>query len=275
MACRMVMALQYTGGSVGYRPQMKDELWSLLSVPIKLAKGVGPRPLLAVSRNAVQSAAADRGRITPLQSLNVSQRPRLLSGAVRRREAKVIRLDEAAIERALPLICVGLKKYCRLQAALATTDVSQDRSFQIRFNGFYRVRRNAAWQSAFYALLQQEKSRPQSFAGVLRALYNATGKVEASFASKLAASVDPGKPVIDAFVLKNLGLQLSRYGEVGARLARVAELHGRIGRVFANFLGTDTGRYMTTRFEECYPDRQLTPIKILDLVLWQTRQTAE
>jgi hypothetical protein len=37
---------------------------------------------------------------------------------------------------------------------------------------------------------------------VLRALYIATGRVEASFASKVAASVDPGKPVIDAFVLK-------------------------------------------------------------------------
>jgi hypothetical protein len=81
--------------------------------------------------------------------------------------------------------------------------------------------------------------------------------------------------VIDAFVLKNLGLQLPRNGKVEARLARIVELHDRIGRVFDDFLVTDMGRYLTTRFAECYPQQQVTPIKMLDLVLWQTRQAAE
>jgi hypothetical protein len=124
-----------------------------------------------------------------------------------------------------------LEKYCWLQAALSTTDVAHDRAFQTRFNGFYRVRRSADWQSAFYTLLQQEKSESRSFARVLRALHAATGRVEASFASKLAASIDPGKPVIDSFVLKNLGLRLSRAGAVEARLARIVELRDRIGRI--------------------------------------------
>lgn len=185
----------------------------------------------------------------------------------------VIPLDKAGIERALPLVSEGLEKYCDIQEALATTDVSCDRSFQRLFNGFYRVqKRGAEWQSAFYGLLQKEKSGPQSFAGVLRAIYNATGRVEASFASKLAASVDPGKPVIDSIILKNLGLRLPPYGEVEARLARIVEMHALIGRVYADFLATEMGRYLTTRFEECYPGRQVTPVKMLDLVLWQTRQ---
>jgi hypothetical protein len=189
------------------------------------------------------------------------------------REAAVIRLDEAAIERALPLASVGLEKYCRLQAALATTDVAHDRGFQTRFNAFYRVRRGSAWRAAFFSLLQQEKSCPHSFAGVLRALHAATGRVEASFASKLAATVDPDKPVIDSFVLKNLGLRLPPTGAVEIRLVRIEELYDRLKQIYANFLDSDMGRYLVMRFGESYPERQVTPVKMLDLILWQTRQT--
>lgn len=186
-------------------------------------------------------------------------------------EANVIQLNEEAIELALPLISEGLEKYCWLQAALATTDVAHDRGFQTKFNGFYRVRRNAAWQSAFYTVLQQEKSKRPSFADVLPALHSATGRVEASFASKVAASIDPQKPVIDAFVLKNLGLRLPRTGPVEGRLAQIVELRDRIGRIFSDYLETDMGRYLTTRFEESYPDRRLTRVKKLDLILWKAR----
>ena len=183
----------------------------------------------------------------------------------------MIQLDKAAIEQALPLVSVGLEKYCWLQATLATTDVANDRAFQARFNGFYRVRRNANWQSAFYALFQSAKSEPQSFAGILSALHATTGRIEASFSSKLAASIDPDKPVIDSVVLKNLGLRLSRVGTIDARLARIVDLHDRIGRIFSDFIDTDMGRYLITRFEEFYPDRHLTRVKMLDLILWQAR----
>ena len=176
----------------------------------------------------------------------------------------VIHLDEAAIERALPLVSVGLEKYCWLQAALATTDVAHDRAFQTKFNGFYRVRRSANWQAAFYTLFEQAKSEPHCFADILRALHNATGRAEASFASKLAASIDPERPVIDFFVLKNLGLRLSRAGSVEARIARIVQLHDRISRMFSAYLNTDLGRRLITRFEESYPDRHLTPVKMLD-----------
>jgi hypothetical protein len=187
----------------------------------------------------------------------------------------LVRLDKAAIDQALPRVAVGLRKYCALQAALATTDVAQDRGYQTAFNAFYRVRRGAAWRSAFFALLQQEKSRRQPFAKVLRALHSATGRVEASFASKLAATVDPDKPVIDSFILKNVGLRLPPPGAVEVRLAKVEKLHERLGSEYAEFLDAETGRYLVERFEASYPGRSVTLVKMLDLVLWQTRQIAE
>lgn len=183
----------------------------------------------------------------------------------------MIQLDEVAIDKALPLAAAGLKKYCWLQASLAEADVAHDREFQTKFNAFYRVRRNSAWQSAFYSLLQANKSKRQSFADVLRALHAVTGRVEASFASKLVASVDPDMPVIDAFVLKNLGLRLPRAGPVVIRSARIVELHDLIRQIFSDYLKRDIGQHLVARFEESYPDHHVTRVKMLDLILWKAR----
>ncbi len=188
-------------------------------------------------------------------------------------EAHLIQLDAAAaaIERALPLVSEGLGKYCRIQNALKTTDVAHHPEFQRSFNGFYRIRRDTTWRRSFYSLLEDQKSSRRSFAAVLEALRTATGRVEASFVSKLVASVDPDQPVIDFFVLKNLGLRLSSAGTVEARVARIVDVHAQIGLAFSEYLKTDMGTYLTKRFEEIYPDRHLTRIKMLDLTLWQIR----
>ena len=36
-------------------------------------------------------------------------------------------------------------------------DVTTDAEFQRRFNGFYRVRRDSDWRSAYYGLMQSAK----------------------------------------------------------------------------------------------------------------------
>lgn len=77
--------------------------------------------------------------------------------------------------------------------------------------------------------------------------------------------------MIDSFVLKNLGLRLSRAGSVEARMTRIVQLHDPISQMFSAYLNTDLGLRLITRFEESYPDRHLTPVKMLDLVLWQVR----
>lgn len=85
------------------------------------------------------------------------------------------------------------------------------------------------------------------------------------------ASVDPDMPVIDAFVLKNLRLRLPRAGSIEGRLDGIVELHGRIRRIFSDYLDSDMGRRLVARFEETYPRRGLTRVKMLDLILWKAR----
>lgn len=179
-------------------------------------------------------------------------------------------LTPTAIASALPRIEPGLAKYLDIQSRVGATDVATDRDFQRAFNGFYRVRRDARWQGVFYGLLEREKSERRSFEHVLRDLHRDLGRYEASFASKLVATLDPSQPVLDAFVLKNLGVRLPS-ATSRDRLAGIVAAHRQVGEAYEGVLATDVGQALIAAFDDRYPATGLHPVKKLDLVLWQTR----
>lgn len=186
-------------------------------------------------------------------------------------ERGVIELDRASIDRVLPLVARGLEQYWQLQSALPITNVARDRDFQRAFNAFYRVRRDPRWQSSFYRLLEQSKGKRPPFAVVLRTLHRETGRVEASFASKLVATLDPELPLIDRFVLQNLGQRLPTAGRIERRLDRTIDIHEFIRRTYAAALDGPMGHRLVAAFEQAYPSYPVTRVKMLDLVLWQRR----
>jgi len=89
--------------------------------------------------------------------------------------------------------------------------------------------------------------------------------MEESFASKLAATIDPNLPVIDSWVRCNLGLGRAFSTE------NAKEIHQKIREQYAEFLSTENGKYLIRRFAETYPEAHITHVKMLDFVLWQTR----
>ena len=145
-------------------------------------------------------------------------------------------------------------------------NVAQHKEFQRRFAGYYKVRflKPAARQKLF-DLLEGSKNLPADFGRILEKLRAATGRIEESFASKLAATIDPNLPVIDSRVRDNLGLSRA----LGTENAK--GIHQKIREQYADFLSTESGRYLIRRFAETYPEAHITPVKMLDLVLWQTR----
>jgi hypothetical protein len=114
------------------------------------------------------------------------------------------------------------------------------------------------------------KEEGLEFRAVLQALHGATNRYEASFASKLVATLDPSKPVIDAFVLRNVGLRLPTYAAAD-RAGRIGEIYSEIISAFTTFLSGERGYYLVSAFSRTYPDARVTDVKMLDLVLWQTR----
>ena len=181
-----------------------------------------------------------------------------------------IDLSPRQIDAALAGASEGLRQYEWLQSRVAgQDDFEHDPEFRRRFNRFYRVRRDREWQDAFCGLMGRAKKERLEFRVVLDALHRATNRYEASFASKLVATLDPSKPVIDAFVLRNVGIRLPTYAAAD-RATRIGEIYSQLITAFSTFLSGERGAYLISAFRRTYPDARVTIVKMLDLVLWQT-----
>lgn len=178
------------------------------------------------------------------------------------------------INTALPKVAKGVQQYLDLQRMAAhLPNFHNDPDFRRRYNHFYRVRRGVAWQQAYFQLMGRAHQQGLPFDTILNELHKATGRLEASFASKLLATLRPTEPVIDSEVLRNLGVRLPYAGAQG-RFGKICVLHKELGHAFGDFLKTQQGRYLVSEFTQMYPRANVTEEKMLDLVLWQTRQTS-
>ncbi len=185
----------------------------------------------------------------------------------------MIQLNPEQIDAALQKteLKSGLEKYLWIQTqAEGPDEFWMSAEFRKKFNGFYRVRRSEEWQQHFYGLMAHARQDGLGFADILRRLYQATSQHEASFASKLYATLNPGAPVIDAVVLHNLQIKgpLATDSHQGSEWVK---LHTSLTLQFEQYMKTANGRYLVNRFRKLYPEAKVTEMKMLDLVLWQTR----
>jgi hypothetical protein len=118
--------------------------------------------------------------------------------------------------------------------------------------------------------MDQAKREQLTFDQVIHRLHQATGRYEASFASKLIATLHPSKPIIDSVVLRNLKLRLPLPGSHD-RAAKIDALHQQLGNLFVAFSQTKQGQYLKAQFNLAYPKTDITDEKKIDFVLWQTR----
>ena len=103
----------------------------------------------------------------------------------------------------------ALDKYKKIIESVKQVNVSTDMEFQKTFNHFYKVRRNEQWRKAYYDLFEECKNNSDlKFEDIITNLYKNTNQIEASFSSKLLATINPNMPIWDQYVLLNLNLQL-------------------------------------------------------------------
>jgi hypothetical protein len=184
---------------------------------------------------------------------------------------KPISINANQLAAALPKVQPGLQKYSAIQA-LVKGDVTgfKDPLLRRSYNGFYRVRRGLPWQSVYFDLMHQTQIQGHDFSKVFTALYQSTGRYEASFASKLLATLDTTQPVIDSVVLKNLRCKLPAASSPH-RARDIVALHGDLKQNVQSFLSTVEGRALVAQFKASYPVHAISEEKMVDLVLWQMR----
>ena len=166
---------------------------------------------------------------------------------------------------------LGLDKYSDLILSYQKTDVSTDLEFQRKFNAFYMIRRNEEWRRKYYTLFEANKNSSPSFPYILMQLYELTGNVEASYASKMVATINPCLPIWDQYVLQNLGFRLTGY-KTEDKLLHAINIYNEILQWYKDYLQTPEAKENIAIFNRWLPDYSwLSDEKKIDFMLWSRR----
>ena len=165
---------------------------------------------------------------------------------------------------------LGLVDYKKIIEAAESADVSlENEAFQKVFNRFYVVRRNETWRGHFYKLFEENKNKSDvKFSDIIHRLYADTGRVEASFASKMLATLNTDMPIWDSKVLAKLKKKLD--GKTGdERLDNAIALYDQIIAWYCKFLVSDDGKKCIAAFDDLLPQyNRLSNTKKIDFLLW-------
>jgi hypothetical protein len=169
----------------------------------------------------------------------------------------------------------GLWKYLCIMGTLHHTNAAQNGYFQRLYNGFYVVRsREKEWYKVYFTFMQKHKDNVSlTFEETLRHLYKKTGRIEASFSSKLLATVNPQMPIWDTHVLRNTRITAPKTGQnnSGKQLQESIDVYNLLTGWYKDHLKTKDGKFMVERFDKIYPGNHLTDVKKVDFILWQIR----
>lgn len=180
-----------------------------------------------------------------------------------------------AIERTM-----GFDKYASIMRMVDEVDIATDVEFQILFNDYYDVRRNEEWRALYYRYFAEFKESPTpTFNQIIEKLYynlrsNKGGKfpVEPSFSSKMLATLDPSKPVLDSHVLENLRLELAYATAAPAvKLSKAKQVYATICYRYDAYMKSKDCLAAIEIFDSHFPDYKdvFSPVRKIDWFLWR------
>lgn len=182
-----------------------------------------------------------------------------------------IEISKSNLKNALDRLDESVYRYCEIKKKCKGSRNFKNPTFRKSFNGFYRIRRSKVWQDYYYEQLAKgAKKGNLSFDNLLKKLHKQTGKIEASYCSKLIATIDPSKPVIDKYVLKNIGAKLP-HSKSKNRMEKICGLYEEMCMKYSEFLKTDFGKQSVKEFNERFNKCKVHDTKILDFILWKMR----
>ena len=161
---------------------------------------------------------------------------------------------------------LGLDRYASIMEGDPASPV-----FQRAFNGYYRIRRNEEWRKHYYDLFVNAKNAHYSFEHIISELYKRTGNVEASFSSKMLATIDSSKPIWDQYVLQNLGLELTGKTQI-EKLENAVTIYNRIVAWYTEYLKSSAAQENINVFDQILPEYAwISNVKKIDCLLWSMR----
>lgn len=164
-----------------------------------------------------------------------------------------------------------LDKYYSIQESFLNLNVSENRNFQKKFNWFYRVRRWLEWQKSFYELFEESKNNSFDFWYLLKKFYKQTWRIEASFISKMLATINSDLIIIDSFVLLNHKIKIPNDLDKETRIEKMIKIYSDLNFIYESYLKSWKYDLFLKDFKNTYPEYKISDTKILDFMFWQTR----
>lgn len=113
--------------------------------------------------------------------------------------------------------------------------------------------------------------RKPSFEYIIRTMYKETGNIEASFSSKMIATIDANMPIWDRYVMQNLCLELKGKTKED-QLDCAVGLYDQMVAWYGDFLKTENGRDCIAEFDKTLPGYTwMSDVKKIDFYLWSIR----
>ena len=169
-----------------------------------------------------------------------------------------------------------IQHYMNIMSKVKTVNVADDQDFQREFDFFYKVRRNAEWRKVFFEIFERKKKKNCSYKEIITELYEGTGQVETSFASKMLASIDENMPIWDSKVLDRIGIKSSnKRGQ--QKLEETIELYDVIVQWYSDLKANKASynEYITS-FDSRFPDySSISDTKKIDFILWAMGEEEE
>ena len=113
-----------------------------------------------------------------------------------------------------------------------------------------------------------------TFDTIVKDLLLETGNIEASFSSKMLSTINPNMPIWDQYVLSNLGLKV-RGTTKDEKLISTIDTYHKIVELERNLLEREDVKNTISEFKDEYKEYNLSDIKILDYIIWNSRQNDE
>lgn len=181
-------------------------------------------------------------------------------------------MDEEEIIAAIERARRGVGQYLAIMDLFPNVDASTDCDFQRQFNAFYRVRqRPREWYEVYYSYLENNRENDILFEDVLDYLSNTMGLYEPSFSSKLAATLNPGEPIWDKFVIQNTNQRAPSYNSRN-KIQRAKVVFQNIRDWYRQYLRSEEGLLVIAIFDRLVEESdRITDLKKIDFVLWQIR----
>lgn len=153
----------------------------------------------------------------------------------------------------------------RKTVVLREIDVSTNEDYQRNFTYYYRVRRNAEWRQNLFRFIEINKNSVNiSFEDILGELKSYEGKMEASFASKVLATINVDKPIWDSNVLKALGESIDSK-DINDYVKEYDVICAKVN----DFIDSDKGKEYIEWFDSVFKNcTDFSKVKKVDYLLW-------